>query len=577
MKSATQRKLNKDQKDGKQKNIMSEKNNLSPVERIKTASKGLRGTLQESLLDNITGALREDDQSLIKFHGMYQQDDRDRREERSAKKLEWLYSYMIRLRLPGGFLTPEQWIGLHHIAGEHSTGTIKITTRQTVQLHGILKSDIKPTIQSFNTVHLDSIAACGDVNRNVTCSAHPKESAIHEEIFNYADKISLLALPKTRAYYEIWLNEEQIADKKEDDPLYQDKYLPRKFKIGIAIPPNNDVDVLTNDVGLIAIIEDNKLKGFNIAAGGGLSATHGNPNTYARLATVLGFVDSEEKIMKAVYEIMTIQRDHGNRSDRKLARLKYTVDKFGVTAFREELEKRCGFNLEEAKPYTFTSRKDHYGWAQNHEGKWYYTLFVENGRILDDEKAPLKTALLECAKTGKTNFRFTGNQNLILADIADIDKNEIEKILVQFGLIGHTDNAGVMRKNSIACVAFNTCPLALAEAQRYLPTLISKIEPLLEKHALQNEEIILRMTGCPNGCGRSPAAEIGFVGTAYGHYNLHIGGDRLGERLNTKFKDHLDEEQILKTLDDLFAVYSTERINGETFGDFSNRKWIHAN
>jgi len=556
---------------------MSEKHNLSPVERIKTASKGLRGSLTGSLLDDITGALREDDQSLIKFHGLYQQDDRDRREERSNKKLEWLYSYMIRLRLPGGFLTPEQWIGLHHIAGEHSTGTIKITTRQTVQLHGILKSHIKPTIQSFNTIHLDSIAACGDVNRNVTCSAHPKESAIHEEVFKYADKISTLALPKTRAYYEIWLDEEQIADKKEEDPLYQDRYLPRKFKIGIAIPPNNDVDVLTNDVGLIAIIENNKLKGFNIAAGGGLSATHGNPNTYARLATVLGFVDSEEKVLKAVYEIMTLQRDHGNRSDRKLARLKYTVDKFGVTAFKEELEKRCGFKLEEAKPYTFTSRKDHYGWQKNHEGTWYYTLFVENGRVLDDEKAPLKTALLEVAKTGKANFRFTGNQNLILADIHEADKPEIEKILIEFGLIAHTINAGALRKNSIACVAFNTCPLALAEAQRYLPTLISKIEPLLEKNNLQREEIILRMTGCPNGCGRSPAAEIGFVGTSYGLYNLHIGGDRLGERLNTKYKESLDEEQILKTLDELFAVYSKERDKEETFGDFSYRKWINAN
>jgi sulfite reductase (NADPH) hemoprotein beta-component len=556
---------------------MSEKNNLSPVERIKTASKGLRGSLTGSLLDDITGALREDDQSLIKFHGLYQQDDRDRREERSSKKLEWLYSYMIRLRLPGGFLTPQQWIGLHHIAGEHSTGTIKVTTRQTVQLHGILKSHIKPTIQSFNTLHLDSIAACGDVNRNVTCSAHPKESAIHEEVFKYADKISTLALPKTRAYYEIWLDEQQIADKKEDDPLYQDRYLPRKFKIGIAIPPNNDVDVLTNDVGLIAIIEDNKLKGFNIAAGGGLSATHGNPNTYPRLATVLGFIDSEEKVMKAVYEIMTLQRDHGNRSDRKLARLKYTIDRLGVEAFKEELEKRCGFKLDEIKPYAFTSRKDHYGWQQNHEGKWYYTLFVENGRILDDEKAPLKTALLEVAKTGKANFRFTGNQNVILADITEADKPEIEKILIEFGLQVHTNKAGELRKNSMACVAFNTCPLALAEAQRYLPTLISRIEPLLEKHGLKNEEIILRMTGCPNGCGRSSASEIGFIGTTYGQYNLHIGGDRLGERLNTKYKESLNEEQILQTLDELFAVYSKERMKEETFGDFSYRKWIHAN
>jgi sulfite reductase (NADPH) hemoprotein beta-component len=550
---------------------MSQKNNLSPVERIKTSSDGLRGTLKESLQEGLTGALYEDDQSLIKFHGLYQQDDRDRREERSAKKLEWLYSYMIRLRLPGGFLTPEQWIGLHHIAGEHSTGTIKITTRQTVQLHGILKSHIKPTIQSFNTIHLDSIAACGDVNRNVTCSAHPKESLIHEQVFRYADKISTLVLPKTRAYYDIWLDEEQLVDKKEEDPLYQDRYLPRKFKIGIAIPPNNDVDVFTNDIGLVAIIENDQLKGFNIAAGGGLSATHGNAATYPRLATVLGFVDTEEKVLKAIYEIMTIQRDHGNRSDRKLARLKYTIDRFGVEEFKTELEIRCGFKLEEAKPYMFTARKDHYGWSQNHEGNWYYTVFVENGRVLDDEKAPIKTALLEIAKTGKANFRFTGNQNVILADIAPTDKEDIDKLLKQFNITTHTDNAGALRKNAMACVAFNTCPLALAEAQRYLPSLIDKIEPLLEKYALQNEEITLRMTGCPNGCGRSPAAEIGLIGTAYGQYNLHLGGDRFGERLNTKYKNHLGEEAILEELDGLFANYSQNKTVGETLGDFAQR------
>lgn len=553
---------------------MSTEKNLSPVERIKMASDGLRGSLKESLQDQLTGALYEDDQSLIKFHGMYQQDDRDRREERSAKKLEWLYSYMIRLRLPGGFLTSEQWEGLHHIAGEHSTGVIKITTRQTVQLHGILKSHIKPTIKAFNTLHLDSIAACGDVNRNVVCSAHPKQSAIHEKIFQYADKISTLALPKTRAYYEIWLDEESLTDKKkEEDPLYQDRYLPRKFKIAIAIPPNNDVDVLANDIGLIAIVENNELKGFNIAAGGGLSSTHGNPNTYARLATVLGFVATEEKMLKAVYEIMTIQRDYGNRSDRKLARLKYTIDKMGVENFKAELEKRCGFSLEPIKPYSFTERKDYYGWHQNHEGKWYYTVFAENGRVLDDEKAPLKTALLEIAKTRKANFRFTCNQNVIVSDIAEADKDAINGLLEVFGIIKHTDGASALRKNSMACVAFNTCPLALAEAQRYLPSLIDKIEPLLEKYHLQQEEITLRMTGCPNGCGRSPVSEIGFVGTAYGRYNLHIGGDRVGERLNRKIKDNLDEAAILEELDGLFNNYSKNRKSGETFGDFTDRMY----
>lgn len=553
---------------------MSNKPSLSPVERIKTSSNGLRGTLKESLLDDITGAIREDDQSLIKFHGMYQQDDRDRREERSAKKLEWLYSFMIRLRLPGGLMTPEQWIGLHHIAGEHSTGTIKITTRQTIQLHGILKSHIKPTIRSFNILHLDSIAACGDVNRNVTCSSHPKESPLHEEIFRYADKISRLVLPKTRAYYEIWLDEEKLVEKTEEDPLYQDRYLPRKFKIGLAIPPNNDVDIYTNDLGLIAIVEDNQLTGFNLAVGGGLGTTHGNSDTYARLATPLGFVDTEEKLLKAIYEVITVQRDFGNRSDRKLARLKYTVDKMGLDAFRTEVENRCGFPLEDPKPVNFTSRKDHYGWRLNHEGKWYYTLFVENGRVLDDAKLPLKTALLEVAQTGKANFRFTSSQNLILADIAPENKAEIETILVRFGLISHTENASALRKNAIACVAFNTCPLALAEAQRYLPTLISKLEPMLQKYGLLDEEIIMRMTGCPNGCGRSPAAEIGFVGTGYGLYNLHIGGDRIGERLNEKYRDSLDEKQILETLDELLGVYSRERKYGETFGDFSYRKWI---
>ena len=554
---------------------MSQKNNLSAVERIKTASDGLRGTLAESLKDDVTGALREDDQSLIKFHGLYQQDDRDRREERSAKKLEWLYSYMIRLRLPGGFLTPEQWIGLHHIAGEHSTGTIKVTTRQTVQLHGILKSHVKPTIQSFNTLQLDSIAACGDVNRNVICSAHPKQSLMHETIFAYADKISTLALPKTKAYYEIWLDEEQIADKKsEEDPLYQDRYLPRKFKIAIAIPPNNEVDVFANDIGLIAVIENDELKGFNIAVGGGLSTTHGNPNTYARLATIIGFADSEEKLLKAVYEVMTIQRDYGNRSDRKLARLKYTIDRLGVAEFREELEKRCGFKLAEARPYAFTERRDYYGWEQNHEGKWYYTIFVENGRILDSKELPLKTALLEIAKTGKSNFRFTASQNIIISDVAEEDKEVIDQLLHSFGLTTHNDQAGAVRRNSIACVAFNTCPLALAEAQRYLPTLISKIEPLLTKHSIDTEEISVRMTGCPNGCGRSVLAEIGFIGTAYGEYNLHLGGDRLGLRLNRKYKDSLDEPAILAELDSLFGLYSRERNNGETFGDFVWRKSI---
>ncbi len=546
---------------------------LSPIEKIKTESDALRGTIEESLHDELTGALREDDQSLIKFHGIYQQDDRDRRDERAEKKLERLFSFMIRLRLPGGFLTSDQWIDVNEIAGDYSTGVIKITTRQTIQLHGLFKSKLKPTIQDFNKAKLDSIATCGDINRNVMCSAHPMQSAIHEQVFAYADKISRLLMPKTRAYYEIWLDEEKILDKKdEEDPLYQDRYMPRKFKIGIAIPPNNDVDVFTNDIGLIAIIENEKLLGFNIAIGGGLSTTHGNAQTYARLGTVIGFADSEEKTLRAIYEILTVQRDFGNRSDRKFARLKYTVDRLGVENFKAEVEKRLDFKLEESRPYAFTDRHDYYGWFKNEQGKWYYTPFIENGRILDDEQVALKSALLEVAKTGKVNFRFTGNQNVIISDVAEEDKEAVNKILEQFRIIEHTDTASAIRKNSMACVALPTCPLALAEAQRYMPSLITKIENLLSKYSLEDEDIIIRMTGCPNGCARSYNAEIGFVGTAAGRYNLHLGGDHEGLRLNRIYKESLDETAILDELNSWFADFKKERNGNEKFGDYSFRK-----
>lgn len=554
---------------------MSEKKKLSAIEGIKTASDGLRGSINESLKDEITGAIREDDKAVIKFHGMYEQDDRDRREERAAKKLDRLYTFMIRLRLPGGFITPEKWIAAHHIAGKNSTGVIKITTRQTIQLHGLLKSKIRPTIKAFSEAKLDSIATCGDINRNVTCAAHPQQSPLHASVFAYADKISELLMPKTKAYYEIWLDEEKIIDKKEEeDPLYLKHYLPRKFKIGIAIPPNNEVDVLTNDLGLIAIIEDGQLLGFNIAIGGGMSTTHGNAETYARLATVIGFISTEEKILKTVYEIVGVQRDFGNRSDRKLARLKYTVDRMGVDNFKKEVEKRTGFELEPAKPYIFDQRSDYYGWQKGENGLWYYTVFVENGRVLDDEKLALKTALLEVAKTGKSNFLFTANQNVIISDVNENDKETIQKLLEKFKITEHTEGASAIRKNSMACVALPTCPLALAEAQRYMPALISKIEPLLVQHGLGEEDIIMRMTGCPNGCARPYAAEIAFVGTAPGRYNLQIGGDHQGQRLNKLYKESLDEVSILQELNNLFSTFKNEKNGSEKFGDFVMRKQL---
>jgi sulfite reductase (NADPH) hemoprotein beta-component len=555
---------------------MAEQNNLSSTERIKQASDSLRGTLKESLENEITGNLYEDDVALVRFHGMYIQDDRDRREERAMKKLERLYSFMIRLRLPGGVMKPEQWVDLHNIAGENSTGVLKITTRQTIQLHGVLKSVIKPTLKAFREAHLTTIATCGDINRNVLCTSHPKQSPLHAEIYEYAKEINKMLLPKTHAYYEIWLDDEKIADKmSEEDPLYQDRYMPRKFKIAIAIPPNNDVDVFANDLGLIAIVKNNKLKGFNIAIGGGMSATHGNPDHYPRLGSIIGFADTKEKLLKAVYEILTIQRDYGNRSDRKVARIKYTVDRLGLDWWKEELTRRTGFQLDKEQPFQFESRRDYYGWEQNHEGLWYYTLYIENGRVLDDGELKIKSALLEVAKTGKANFIFTCNQNLILGDIKREDKDMIDEILRRYLITSHTDSASVIRKNAMACVALNTCPLALAEGQRYFPSLLNKIEPLLANYGLQNEEIVMRMTGCPNGCARPYAAEIGFVGTALGRYNLHIGGDRLGLRLNRIYKESLDEPAILSELENLFATFAKERNEGETFGDFTNRKYFN--
>lgn len=539
---------------------------LSPVEFIKTKSDGLRGTLKESIdLDNHTGNVRPDDETLVKFHGMYVQDDRDRRAERAAKKLDKLYSFMIRLRIPGGQITTDQWLAIHETSESYGTGTLKITTRQTIQLHGLLKHQLRPTIQSFNVAKLDSIAACGDVNRNVIVSAHPQLSQLHKQIHDYADKISTLLLPKTQSYYEVFIDGEKIYERSaEADPLYEDRYLPRKFKIAIAIPPSNDVDLFTNDLGLIAIVENEELKGFNLVVGGGLGTTHGNENTFPRLGNVLGFVDSEEKILNAVYEVLTIQRDFGNRSDRKLSRLKYTIENLTVDGFKKELEKRIGFSLEVAKPFQFTERNDRYGWEKNHQGNWFYTLFVEHGVVQPNQKA----FLLEVAKLKISNFIFSGNQNLILGEIKDSEKEKIEALLKQFAIETHVS---ALRKSSMACVALPTCPLALAEAQRYLPVLVTKIEPLLEKYNLSNEEISIRMTGCPNGCGRPYVAELGFIGTGPEQYNFMLGGDRYGERLNKLYKEKQTETQILEEVDLLLGKYVKEKLENETFGDFAFR------
>lgn len=543
---------------------------LSINEKMKAESRGLRGDIAKGLDNKLTGELSSSDQQLLKFHGSYQQDDRDRREERENKKLEWAYSYMVRLRIPGGDIDATQWLELQNTCDKYASGTIKITTRQTIQYHGIVKSRLKPTMQDFDRLGLDTIAACGDVNRNVMCGANPALSAAHDEIFQYADKISAHLLPKTNAFTEIWLDGEKLNDEKgaEEDPLYLDTYLPRKFKIAIAIPPLNDTDVFANDIGLIAIIKDNKFEGFNISVGGGLGMTHGNANTYPRRGTVIGFIP-KEKVLDIVWQIVAIQRDHGDRSDRKLARLKYTIDRLGIEWFRTELNARSESKLEHERPFLFNRRGDLYGWFQDKKKRWYYGAFVESGLVKDDEGYLLKSALKEIAMLKACGFRFTGNQNIMLTNIGDQEKYMINQILEKYGIVDK--KFSLTRKDAIACVALPTCPLALAEGQRYLPTLINKIEKIQDSAGIGDTPISIRMTGCPNGCGRPYLAEIGLIGKAQGKYVLRLGGDSYGERLNQAYLEEADESEILECLRSLFSEYATHRHEQESFGDYFNR------
>ncbi|OWW24623.1 sulfite reductase subunit beta [Zobellia sp. OII3] len=546
--------------------------NLSEDEHIKDKSDFLRGSIKESLKDRLTGALDPDDVKLIKYHGSYQQYDRDLESERKQQKLEPLYQFMVRVRAAGGITTPEQWLALDGLSDEHGNGTLKLTTRQSFQFHGILKRGLKPTIQAVNEVLLSTLATCGDVNRNVMCNPNPYQSAIHQEVYALAGEISNYFLPKTTAYHEIWLDKEKVAGTPDFEPLYHHTYLPRKFKIALAIPPHNDIDVFANDLGLIAIEENNKLKGFNICVGGGLGSTLGNKATYPRLADVIGFAP-KNKVIEVAETIIGIQRDYGNRSDRKLSRLKHTIDDRGLEWFVSELNTRLGWKLQSPKPYRFVSNGDTYGWLKGVNQKWFYTLFVEHGRVKNEEGYTLKEALREIAHIHKGDFRLTGNQNLIIGNVEEKDKEGIEAILRNHGIKDHRKLTG-LRKNSMACVALGTCGLAFAESERYLPSLIDKLDVIMQKHGLEQDEINIRMTGCPNNCARSSLGEIGFVGRAIGRYNLYLGASHNGDRLNSLYKEMLSEEDILAELEPIIAAYAQEREAKETFGDFVIRKEI---
>ncbi|MEC6884093.1 assimilatory sulfite reductase (NADPH) hemoprotein subunit [Photobacterium piscicola] len=545
---------------------------LSDNERLKRQSNFLRGTIEQDLDDRITGGFSADNFQLIRFHGMYQQDDRDIRAERAKQKLEPLQNVMLRARMPGGVITPEQWLAIDKFADEHTSyGSIRLTTRQTFQFHGVLKPNIKLMHQTLNSIGIDSIATAGDVNRNVLCTTNPVESELHQQAYEWAKKISEHLLPKTRAYAEIWLDGEK-RETTDEEPILGSNYLPRKFKTTVVIPPQNDVDVHANDLNFIAIADNGQLVGFNVLVGGGLAMTHGDHSTYPRRADDFGFIPLE-KTLDIAAAVVTTQRDWGNRSNRKNAKTKYTLDRVGSDVFKAEVEKRAGIKFEHSRPYEFTDRGDRIGWVAGIDGKHHLALFIENGRLLDTPNKPLKTGMAAIAKVHGGDFRMTANQNLIVAGVLAKDKAKIEKIARDHGLMD--DSVSEQRKNSMACVSLPTCPLAMAEAERFLPEFVTDVEAVLAKHDLaKDENIILRVTGCPNGCGRAMLAEIGLVGKAPGRYNLHLGGNRNGTRVPKMYRENITVAQIMDEIDSLVGRWSTERQENEGFGDFTIRAGI---
>ncbi|AVM07362.1 assimilatory sulfite reductase (NADPH) hemoprotein subunit [Bacillus velezensis] len=546
----------------------------SDVEEIKEKSDYLRGTLKEVMLDRISAGIPDEDNRLMKHHGSYLQDDRDLRNERQKQKLEPAYQFMLRVRMPGGVSTPEQWLVMDELAQKYGNNTLKLTTRETFQMHGILKWNMKKTIQKINAALLDTIAACGDVNRNVMCASNPYQSEIHAEVYEWSKKLSDDLLPRTRAYHEIWLDEERVAGTPdtETEPMYGPLYLPRKFKIGIAVPPSNDIDVFSQDLGFIAIVEEGHLIGFNVAIGGGMGMTHGDTATYPQLSKVIGFCKPEQ-LYDVAEKTITIQRDYGNRSVRKNARFKYTVDRLGLENVKAELENRLGWQLDEAKPYHFDHNGDRYGWVKGVKGKWHFTMFIEGGRITDYENYKLMTGLREIAKVHTGDFRLTSNQNLIIGNVSSQKKNQISALIEQYGLTDGRQHSA-LRRSSMACVALPTCGLAMAEAERYLPKLIDKIEDIVDENGLRDEEITIRMTGCPNGCARHALGEIGFIGKAPGKYNMYLGAAFDGSRLSKMYRENIGEEEILSELRTILPRYAKEREEGEHFGDFVIRTGI---
>jgi len=548
----------------------------SANESMKGGSHFLRGEIARDLADTTTGGISEQSNQLAKFHGLYIQDDRDLRNALKKEGKEKAFGFMVRVRLPGGRATARQWLALDRLADEMASPSLRLTTRQTFQFHGVLKGDVKRLVKGMHEVLLDSIAACGDVNRNVMAPPNPERTPLLQQVYDDAVAWSQFALPKSRAYHEIFLDEELVAGgEPESEPMYGATYLPRKFKVGLALPPSNDVDVFSQDLGFIAIEEDGRLSGYNVTAGGGMGMSHGNAETFPRLADVLGFI-STDKVNAIAKAALEAQRDYGDRTNRKHARLKYTIEDRGVAWFKAEVEKRSGVAFGPSRPFRFTTISDPNGWHECADGTRFYGLHILSGRIKDVPGSPLKTALREIAGVHAGDFRLTPSQNLSISGVTPAQKPAIEAILAKHGIADGIRRSG-LRLNALSCVALPTCGLALAESERALPEILEKLEPVLEEAGLRDDAISIRVTGCPNGCSRPYLGEIALVGKAPNKYSLYLGARHNGTRLNRLASSSLTIDEAVNFLKPIIKRYALERGDDEGFGDFCDRVILPKN
>ncbi len=560
---------------------MSEKPKLSPVEKIKIESNYLRDPVQEEL-GNEEPAFGKSAEQIIKHHGFYQQDDRDRRGMKDAdgKPLDKAYSMMVRTKLPGGKLTSAQMLDELDLCERYGNGDLRLTDRQGIQIHGILKGNVKAMIRAICDAQMTTLGACGDVCRNVLCCPAPhRHNTVRDEMQEMANQISDHLLPNTKAYYELWLTDPETGEKelagggtegKVIEPLYGENYLPRKFKVAIALPEDNCVDVCTNDLGLLAIVEDDQIAGYNVLVGGGMGLTPSNKNTFPAIAQSLAFV-TPENVLRLSEAIVKTQRDFGNRADRKRARMKYLIRNWGIEKFRAKVEEYYGEKLTDPQPIEMADVEDHTGWHEQGDGRWFYGLHIDSGRVIDRDECNLKTAIRQVCQQLQPNLRITAHQSLLFTDVAPEQRETLETILRDNG-VGLDDQISQVRRWAMACVSLPTCPLAVTESERVLPGVMAQLEAELIRYGLENEKFTVRMTGCPNGCARPYNADIGLVGKTKNKYTIFLGGTLRGDRLAFMYREIVPLNELVTILVPVFAYFMRERQPGETLGDFCHRK-----